>query len=200
MLGGIAVAGGLALLGLYSGYRQLQRGGEAAPMSGAENVRRVVPVFAALDQDGQARGPESFRGKVWVAGFVFTRCLGPCPMITRRMLELQELLQHEQDALLVSFTVDPAGDRPEVLKAYAQSQGARAGKWFFLTGEPGEFERVIQDGFLTAVQAVEGTDQFIHGTMLAVVDRRGEIRGFYDGLAADGPQRVAARVRALLRE
>jgi protein SCO1/2 len=197
MVVGIVLVGGLVLVQVYAGLRKLQQSREAGPVSALEQLRRQVPDFQAVDQDGRVVTPESLRGKVWVAGFVFTRCLGPCPLITRRMAEIQELVRDLPEVRLVSFSVDPAHDTPEVLKAYAQTHGALPGKWLFLTGEPEAQLRLVREGFLTAVQPVEGSDQVIHGTMVAVVDAAGEIRGFYDGLSADTPEKVAARVRAL---
>lgn len=191
----------LAMLGIYLGLRELQRRTTAPSTSSAlESLERPVPDFEAVDQDGQRRTRDSFLGKVWIAGFVFTRCQGPCPVINMRMGEIQKLLRDESRVLLVSFTVDPAGDTPERLKDHAQTIGATPGKWFFLTGQPEAFQSLIRDGFLTAVQPVEGSDQFIHGTLLAIVDQNGVIRGFYDGLSAETPARVAERVRLLLKK
>jgi protein SCO1/2 len=194
---GIVGVAGLVLVQVYAGLRQLQQSRAEEPVSPLEQLRRPVPDFAAVDQEGRAVTPERLRGSVWVAGFVFTRCQGPCPVVTRRMAEIQELVRNLPEVRLVSFSVDPAHDTPAVLKAYAQTHGAVPGRWLFLTGEPEAQLAVVREGFLTAVQPVEGSDQVIHGTMLAVVDATGEIRGFYDGLGADTPGKVAARVRAL---
>jgi len=193
---GIAAAGVLLLVNLYAGYRHLQKA-RTASAANLEGVRRPAPAFEAVDQEGRAVTLETLRGKVWVAGFVFTNCQGPCPVITRRMAEIQERVRDLENARLVSLSVDPARDTPEVLQDYARRNGAEEGRWLFLTGEPEAILRVVKEGFLTAVQPVEGSDQVIHGTMLAVVDARGEIRGFFEGLAADAPERVAERLRAL---
>lgn len=100
----------------------------------------------------------------------------------------------------MSISVDPERDTSEVLQDYACLHGAEPGCWLFLTGKPEAILPFVTEGFLTAVQPVEGTDQVIHGMMLAVVDAHGEIRGFFDGLAADTPERVVERLRALLAE
>lgn len=197
---GVVLAGALALVGIYDGMRRLQEARTAAPASPLEALQRPVPEFACVDQEGRPVTPAALRGRVWVAGFIFTHCNGPCPIVTRRMKEIQDRLDGLGDARVVSFTIDPERDRPEVLKAYAAANGADPARWLFLTGETEAQLKAVREGFLTAVQAVEGSDQFIHGTRLAVVDRSGVIRGFYDGLAPDAPERVAARLRALHAE
>src|SRR6185295_13308646 len=78
----------------------------------------TVPAFQLINQDGQAFGSAQLAGKIWIADFVYTTCPGPCPMISSRMSELQKPLE-KTDVHLVSFTVDPEKDTPEVLRAYA---------------------------------------------------------------------------------
>jgi protein SCO1/2 len=199
LVAGIIGAAGLLLVNIYAGYRKIQQAeSEAIPSTRAlESLRRPGSAFAAVDQNGVGVTQESLKGKAWVASFVFTNCQGPCPVITRRMKEIQDQVADLPDVRLVSFSVDPARDTPEVLHAYAALHGAVSGRWHFLTGEPEAQLAVVQQGFLTAVQPVEGTDQVIHGTMLALVDKSGEIRGFYDGLAVDTPKRVAHVLRVL---
>ena len=77
---------------------------------------------------------DSLLGRPWVAGFVFTRCSGPCPKITGTMRRLQDELSGV-DARLVSFSVDPEWDTPDVLRAYADAVGADRERWWFLTGD-----------------------------------------------------------------
>src|SRR6202011_5619549 len=78
-----------------------------------------VSNFQLTNQNGRTFGSAQLIGKIWIADFIFTSCSGPCPMISSRMSELQKPLQ-TTDVHLVSFSVDPEKDTPDVLRSYAE--------------------------------------------------------------------------------
>jgi protein SCO1/2 len=159
-----------------------------------------VPPFQLTNQDGRPFGSGDLANKIWIADFIFTSCPGPCPMISSRMSELQKPLANS-DAHLVSFTVDPDKDTPQVLHNYADRLNAQSGRWDFLTGNKSAIYDLCQHGFKLAV--ADGSDQMgmpVHSTRIVLVDRQGQIRGYYDGLAADAVTKVIADTRHLLRE
>jgi protein SCO1/2 len=168
----------LALLGL------------AAPALAGCNRSRDLPVlgsvgsFSLTDQAGRTVTPETQRGKVWAAAFMFTRCPTVCPRITRRMVELQRAAKKDGIKLdLVSFSVDPEHDTPEVLLAYAQKYGSDLASWRFLTGDLEIVRKTSEQGFKLAFEGkpTPGKEHFglMHGSHLVLVDRSGQIRGYY---------------------
>jgi cytochrome oxidase Cu insertion factor (SCO1/SenC/PrrC family) len=159
-----------------------------------------VPAFQLTNQDGQPFGSTNLANKIWIADFVFTSCPGPCPMISSRMSELQKPLENT-DVHLVSFTVDPDKDTPEVLRNYADRLKAQPGRWDFLTGNRSAIYELSQKGFKLA--ATNGKDEMgmpVHSTRLVLVDRHGQIRGYYDATAADAVTKLLADTNHLLRE
>src|SRR3989441_8540501 len=92
----------------------------------------TVPGFQLTNQNGQPFGSAQLSGKIWIADFIYTTCPGPCPMISSRMSELQKPLE-KTDVHLVSFSVDPEKDTPEVLRGYAEMLRAEPKRWDFLT-------------------------------------------------------------------
>ena len=110
----------------------------------------TVPEFVLLNQDGKNFGSAQLRGKIWIADFIYTTCPGPCPMISSRMSELQKPLE-KTDVHLVSFSVDPAKDTPQVLRGYAERLQAEPGRWDFLTGPQSTIYNLSRSGFKLAV-------------------------------------------------
>jgi protein SCO1 len=157
-----------------------------------------VPEFRLTNQNGQPFGSQELRGKIWMADFIYTTCPGPCPMISSRMSETQKPLR-DTDVKLVSFSVDPAHDTPAVLRGYAEKLSAQPGRWEFLTGNKTTIEQLSRDGFKLAVGSNE-SGQPIHSTRVILVDRAGEIRGYYDATEADAVTRLLADAHHLLRE
>ncbi|NJK89997.1 MAG: SCO family protein [Myxococcales bacterium] len=95
----------------------------------------TLPTFELVDQEGQRFGTEQLTGEVWIATFIFTTCPTVCETLTRRTRQLQERLDARAlEARIVTFTVDPEQDSPDVLKAYAARHRADLARWQFLTG------------------------------------------------------------------
>jgi cytochrome oxidase Cu insertion factor (SCO1/SenC/PrrC family) len=159
-----------------------------------------VPPFQLTNQDGQPFGSTQLAGKIWIADFIFTTCPGSCPIISSRMSELQKPLE-KTDVHLVSFTVDPDKDTPPVLRKYADKLGAQPNRWDFLTGSKSAIYDLSRNGFkLAAVDSDNKTQLPEHSTRLVLVDRHGDIRGYYDGIAADAVTKLLADTNHLLRE
>ena len=170
-----------------------------------QRMRRAVPnygsapAFDLTNQNGQPFGSAQLHGKVWIAGFIFTTCPGPCPIISSRMADMQKPLQ-KTDVHLVSFTVDPVTDTPEVLRDYAQRVQAEPGRWDFLTGPKDTIYDLTQNGFRLSVLDQGGSEGPIHATRAVLVDRKGAIRGYYDMLAPDTVAKLVADAGKLARE
>ena len=159
-----------------------------------------VPSFELVNQNGQPFGSAQLLGKIWIADFIFTTCPGPCPMISSRMSELQKPLE-KTDVHLVSFTVDPDKDTPEVLRGYAEKLQAQPSRWDFLTGPKSTIYNLSRNSFKLAVSdssAETGTP--VHSTRMILVDRHGDIRGYYDAVEADAVTKLVADTTHLLRE
>jgi protein SCO1 len=144
----------------------------------------ALPAFNLIDQRGQPFGLSDLRGHVWVADFVFTSCPTSCPKLTKKMRQIQHRARHLGDAFhLVTFTVDPANDTPEVLAAYAAEYQADTRRWSFLTGPLGDVEPTVVQGFKIAMGREDGGAglfSIFHGEKLVLVDQEGFIRGYYD--------------------
>jgi cytochrome oxidase Cu insertion factor (SCO1/SenC/PrrC family) len=149
-----------------------------------------VGTFAFTERSGKTVTDADLKGKVWVAGFVFTRCTGPCPHVTATMARLQKELPKRDDLRLVTFTVDPQHDDTAKLRQYAENFQADPERWLFLTGEEREVHKLLRERFKQAVERRTGPDvkegeTFDHSTRLAVVDKKGVIRAVFDGLPDD---------------
>jgi protein SCO1/2 len=160
----------------------------------------TVPNFELVNQDGQRFGSAQLAGKIWIADFIYTSCPGPCPMISTRMSELQKPLE-KTDVHLVSFSVDPEKDTPDVLRGYAEKLHAEPKRWDFLTGQKSAIYNLSHNDFKLAVS--DGSDEAgipVHSTRMVLVDRQGAIRGYYEATDADAVTKLLADTSHLLRE
>ena len=153
-------------------------GGTAADLP----VLQDVAEFEFIDQKGQPFAKGDLAGKVWIADFIFTRCAGPCPMMTSRMSILQE--EADPRVRLVSVSVDPEYDTVEVLAAYAKAAEAKEGRWWFLTGDKRKIYDFSIDSLKLTVAPTEKETQIIHSTRFVLVDKKGRVRGYYSGADA----------------
>jgi protein SCO1 len=159
----------------------------------------TVPSFQLTNQNGQPFGSAQLAGKIWIADFVYTTCPGPCPMISSRMSELQKPLE-KTDVHLVSFSVDPEKDTPAVLRGYAERLQAEPERWDFLTGPKSVIYKLSHDGFKLAVSDGDSQGIPVHSTRMVLVDRHGQIRGYYDATESEAVTKLLADTNHLLRE
>jgi protein SCO1 len=157
-----------------------------------------IPGFTLLESGGQTVELGQLLGKVWVADFIFTSCAGTCPLMSGQMRRLQDSLPAEVQ--LVSITVDPSRDTPEVLARYARQMGADSSRWLFLTGHPAEIRRLCVEGFKLALDEGAGSEAepITHSSRFVLVDRSGAIRGYYSGTEEADLARLAGDVQNLL--
>jgi protein SCO1/2 len=167
-------------------------GGRDLPDLGA------VPPFTLTERAGTPLTADMLAGHVWVADFIYTRCPQFCPALTAAMARLAPMLATGDDPVqLVSFSVDPTHDTPEVLRAYAERAGAGPG-WLFVTGPREAVAALLRDGFHVA-WADNGPpgDPITHSDRFVLVDRRLRIRGYYHGTVHADVDRLARDARAL---
>ncbi len=158
-----------------------------------------VPPFQLTNQDREPFGSANLAGKIWIADFIYTTCPGPCPMISSRMSEMQKPLE-KTDVHFVSFTVDPDKDTPEKLRQYANRLHVQPGRWDFLTGPKSTIYELSTQGFKLAASENGGEQgQPVHSTRMILVDRHGQIRGYYDATEADAVTVLVADANHLLK-
>lgn len=174
-----------------------------APSSLPPVLPAPLPDFALTSQTHQRVTSADLRGRAWVADFIFTRCAGICPVMTAQMARLRERLPG--DVRLVSFTVDPRHDTPDVLAEYARpfKPGER---WLFLTGAQSELYRLSVEGFkleameLPAGQREAGGDgPFLHSSRFVLVDGRARVVGYYDSADTEALERLVRDAHRLER-
>jgi protein SCO1/2 len=157
-----------------------------------------VPEFSLTDQAGKTVTLRDLTGKVWIADFIFTNCGGTCPLITDKMRKLQDAAL-PAEVRLVSFTVDPTRDTPKVLAAYAEEHGASRDRWLFLTGEKQAMYDICVKGFKLPLDTEGGTpaEPIAHSTRFVLVDKHGDIRGYYSGTEEEELKRLAEDAKKL---
>lgn len=154
-----------------------------APMMYIEinGERKRAPEFEFVNQMGDTISSEDYKGKVYVAEFFFATCPTICPIMTANLVEVQKAFSNEDDFGIVSFTIDPKHDTPEVLKNYAEQHGIIHPNWHLLTGEKADLFEVANSGFnLFAGEDTAAAGGFAHSGYFALVDKEGYIRSRKD--------------------
>jgi protein SCO1/2 len=183
---------------LIAGANRVFRGSERRS-SDESSVIGTVPDFRFTTQDGKTLSRADLLGKVWVVDFFFTRCPGPCPVMSSRMAEISKELKKAKDVRLVSVSIDPENDTPAVLSAYAKRLNADPSRWSFLTGPKKEIDEFTTKGMLQ-VLATDPAGVPTHSTRFLVVDRQGRIRSARKLEEPELVQKLLIDIGSLLRE
>jgi protein SCO1/2 len=156
-----------------------------------------VAPFALVDQEGAPFTNDSLAGRPYIVDFIFTRCSGPCPAMSAQMAKVYRDIRDAGLAVdLVTVSVDPEYDTPEVMKRYSRWFQAGEG-WHFLTGDYDVIHHMANDVLGVGLKKYGGKwdaiqypgrlmadpipESILHSQRFVLVDDRGIIRGFYEG-------------------
>ena len=170
-----------------------------------------APKFELTNQDGKKVSNETYKGKVYVLEFFFTTCPSICPEMNLSMLEIEKTFFGNPNFGIVSITIDPAHDTPQVLKDHAKLLGVKSSTWNFLTGDKATIMDLSNKGFnLYAGENSKVSGGFEHSGLFALIDKDGNIRCrkdefgnpniYYDGLDKKGVREIQEDIKILLEE
>ena len=163
-----------------------------------------VPEFTLTNQHGQTLSLSNLLGQVWVTDVIFTRCPMSCERMTQRMQALSKQVSPRLPVKFVSITTDPGFDSPAVLKKYAARHEADQSRWHFLTGIKSNVYQLSVAGLKFAIldntNMVVPDDLFLHSTHFTVVDKRGQIRGVFEGTEDEDRRQLLLAVKKLAKE
>lgn len=142
--------------------------------------------FKFTNQNGKTITQEDYKDKIYVAEFFFTTCPTICPIMTENMVWLQDKIKDMPDVLLLSHTVTPDIDSVPVLKKYALEKGVLDNKWNLVTGNKKDIYYIARKSYL-AVETGKPEELYdmVHTENFVLIDKKGRIRGFYDGTNLD---------------
>ncbi len=149
---------------------------------------KPVPDFSMINQEGESFSQDNLQGKITILDFMFTSCMGPCPLMTTNMSKLHKVFSNEPEIQFVSITVDPEVDNQQKLNEYSSLVGGDDGRWHFLWSDIDSIKNLKKNGFmLFADNLPEG-----HAIKFVLIDHKGGIRKYYDG-TDDSSQEILKR-------
>lgn len=194
---GLPTLGRRELLGAIAGLLSGCRRGEPKPLPSFGKLG----AFSLTDQRGRSFSSNTLQGRPWLAAFMFTRCPTVCPRITALMKAVQAGARARSLPLqLVSFSIDPEHDTPEVLQRYA-TDNQLGENWTLVTGDSQQVAKTAEERFKIGVSGVPtaGAEHFgmSHGSHLVLVDEAGTIRGYFRSSDEGASEAVLAALAQL---
>ena len=166
-----------------------------------DTIYHTIPGFKFVNQKGDTVTEKITEGKVYVADFFFTSCPTICPVMKKQMVKVYNEFKTNPDVLLISHTIDPEHDTPQVQKQFADDLDVSAAQWQFLTGPKEKIYEIGQQSYMSTAKADSTAEGgFIHSGAFILVDKEKHVRGMYDGTTEEGTQRLIADLKVLLDE
>jgi protein SCO1/2 len=161
----------------------------------------TIDDFSFTNQNGKTITQKDYEGKIYVADFFFTTCPSICVPMGENMAWLQGQIKDNPKVMLLSHTVMPDVDTPEVLKAYAKKKGVIDSKWNLVTGKKEDIYYIARKSYL-AVKTTNSTELYdmVHTENFVLVDSKKRIRGFYDGTKLEEVKRLLEDINFLSAE
>lgn len=154
-----------------------------------------APSFSLTDHTNQPFGSEQLKGHPYIIDFIFTRCAGPCPLMTQKMVALAKSIT-DPSVRFVCISVDPEFDQPGVLRAYMKQRGATDPRFVFLTGDRKTIYTLAgKNGFKLVATVEQGN--ILHDERFLLVDAAGQVRGVYHSKDEQKMQRLVEDTAAL---
>lgn len=178
---------------LYGGWKWYQVRDHQMSYGVSEPKLPPLEDFELTRSDGETFRSADMKGKVWVASFFFSTCPGTC---SRLNANIKQFTTRDEltDVTWVSMSVDPVTDTLPVLEAYAENLGADPARWYFVRGEMDYMKRIGQDYLKLPVLYKD------HNEVVAVIDRQGEIRGYYNALSTREGEKLRLKLLEVLAE
>ena len=161
----------------------------------------TIANFKLVNQNGDTITQEIYKDKIYVADFFFTTCPTICPVMTKNMADIQDIIKNDDDIMLLSHSVTPEIDSVPQLKKYALEKGVIDSKWNLVTGDKKQIYELARKSYL-AVKTVGdgGPYDMIHTENFMLIDKKQQIRGFYDGTNEEEIQRLLNDLKRLKKE
>ena len=153
--------------------------------------------FSLTNQNGETVTQSKYDNKIYVADFFFTTCQSICPIMTKNMKDIQDKLIKDSEVLLLSHTVFHEIDSVEVLKKYAVENQVIDSKWDLVTGDKKEIYDLARKSYLAAKDNSFGEYEMIHTENFVLIDKKKQIRGFYDGTNKEEIDRLYKDIKIL---
>jgi len=186
---------GIALLGTWF----FSSGNKNLPVYSTLTEKGDLTTLKYLNQSGNEVTMNTYSDKILVVDFIFTHCPTICPDMTANMRKIQKVHAEEGDIQFLSFSVDPDRDSIQRLQYFADLFDADTSRWHFLTGDKKNIYRIAREGFtVTAMEGDGGPDDFIHSPIMVLLDKKTNIRGFYDGTDTSAVQTLITDINQLL--
>lgn len=154
--------------------------------------------FSLTNQNGETITQENYKDKIYVADFFFTTCQTICPVMTKNMEQIQKEIINDDDIMLLSHSVTPKIDSVAQLKKYAKEKGVIDSKWNLVTGDKKQIYKLARKSYL-AVKTDGNGDEYdmVHTENFMLIDKKRQIRGFYDGTKPEDIERILEDIKTL---
>jgi protein SCO1/2 len=168
----------------------------------AEGEKHRVRPFSLIDQDGRIVTEKTMKGRITVANFFFVSCPGICPRMSGNLETVQKAFRNDPEVLFLSHSVTPEIDSVPALKRYAEKHGAISGKWLLMTGRRSTIYSLARESYFAdeAKEVPEAKGDFLHTEKMFLVDRKGHLRGVYNGVLPAEMDRIEADIQLLKTE
>jgi len=161
----------------------------------------TISDFSLLNQNGKTVTEKDYEDKIYVADFFFTRCQTICPIMTNNMAKVQQEFLNDSSVMMLSHSVTPVMDSVPVLREYADHKNVIDKKWNITTGDKKHIYELARKSYFAVVDEGDGGDQdFIHTENFILVDKKRQIRGYYDGTNNDEIQQLILDIKLLQEE
>ncbi len=164
-------------------------------------IYHKIADFSLVNQNGKTITQNDYKNKIYVADFFFTTCPTICPIMTKNMANIQKEIINDDEVMLLSHSVTPEIDTVAQLKRYAIEKGVIDSKWNLVTGDKKEIYKLARKSYLAVKDDGDGGPfDMVHTENFMLIDKKRQIRGFYDGTKPEDIEKLLNDISHLKKE
>lgn len=157
--------------------------------------------FSLINQNGKTITQNDYKDKIYVADFFFTTCQTICPIMTNNMIAIQKEILKDDDVMILSHSVTPEIDTVAQLKRYAIKKSVNDKKWNLVTGDKKQIYQLARKSYLAVKDnPLAGPFDMVHTENFMLIDKKKQIRGFYDGTNSEDIDKLIKDIKHLKKE
>ncbi len=176
----------------------------------SDSIWHTTKDIQLVNQLGDTVSLYNRQGKIIILDFFFTSCGSICPKLTNNMSKLQHSfsrggdMRKKVDTSIVQFmsiSVDPNRDSVAAIRDYGNKMGVIADNWWLLTGNRDSIYKFAFDEMKVDSFSQEPVNpDFVHTSRLILIDKKMQVRGYYNGLDSTSLLKLAKDVGYLMLE
>lgn len=165
-----------------------------------DSVFYTVPPFQSKGVDGTIVSTETLKNQIYLVSFLNSKDL-ESTQISSQLYRVQAKLGHLKKEFQIITLLTDASDSLQKVDVFTNKVHANPKMWWAATSSQNELQSLLTEGLLLPIEkSTVLTSNLWYSSKLVLIDKKNQIRGYYDGKSVKEVNRLIDEVVVLAAE